>query len=207
MKPNYLLIAGTIVAGLWCVAAKADVAAVAPPAEPTVQPPESIYDRAFDEAFKKSTEGWLVDPLRFIEEDMALSYTELNAMKTDKPVQKIQHQAFTRLEAVIKLLEKECSGGAGGGANPTKPLGKSVIAKGPGGQGEMHDPKAGDKQWATLPPKQREQILQSKTQGFPPGFEAVLQSYYQRLAQEQVDGASPAAAPAGDEQPATQGAK
>jgi hypothetical protein len=50
----------------------------------------------------------------------------------------------------------------------------------------MIDPKAGEKQWGNLPPKQREQILQSKTDGFPPGYEAMLQSYYQRLAREQM---------------------
>src|SRR5687767_2003525 len=165
---------------------------------PTVQPPRSIYDKAFDDAFKKATEGWLEDPLKYIDDDMKHCTTELAALKTDKPVQQVQTKVVTRLDAVIKLLEKQCSGGGGGGANPTKPLEKSIIAKGPGGQGEMHDPKAGEKQWASLPPKQREQILQSRTQGFPPGFEAILQSYYERLAQEQsAEEASAAPTPAG----------
>jgi hypothetical protein len=83
------------------------------------------------------------------------------------------------------MLQKACKGG-GGGANPTRPLNDSIIAKGPGGQGAMVDPKQGDKQWASLPPKQREQILQSQTEGFPPGYERILQSYYQRLSEEKV---------------------
>ena len=49
--------------------------------------------------------------------------------------------------------------------------------------------------WGNLPPKLREQILQSKTDGFPPGYEALLQSYYRRLASEQVN--------TGDEKPST----
>jgi hypothetical protein len=165
-------------------------------AEPKpIQPPQSIYDQAFDNAYKKATEGWLEDPLKFIHGDMTQSQGELTELKTGKPTQKVQDEAVTRLDAVIKLLDKQCNG-AGGGSNPTKPLNKTIIAKGPGGQGDMHDPKAGDKQWASLPPKQREQILQSKTQGFPPGFESILQSYYERLAQEQVEDASAAPAPA-----------
>jgi hypothetical protein len=162
-----------------------------------IKPPESIYDQSFDNAYKKATEGWLEDPLKFIHGDMTQSQGDLSDMKTGKPTQKVQNEAVTRLDAVIKLLDKQCNG-AGGGANPTKPLNKTIIAKGPGGQGDMHDPKAGDKQWASLPPKQREQILQSKTQGFPPGFESILQSYYERLAQEQVEDAAATAAPAPD---------
>jgi hypothetical protein len=178
-------------------AADAPVATDAKAEPQPLKPPQSIYDQSFDNAYKKATEGWLEDPLKFIHGDMAQSQGELSEMKTGKPVQKVQDQAVTRLDAVIKLLDQQCNGGAGSNPNPTKPLQKTIIAKGPGGQGDMHDPKAGDKQWASLPPKQREQILQSKTQGFPPGFESILQSYYERLAQEQVDDAT-AAAPTAD---------
>ena len=71
-----------------------------------------------------------------------------------------------------------------------------MLANGPGGINDLHDPKAGEKQWGNLPPKLREQILQSKTDGFPPGYEALLQSYYRRLATEQVSGGD-------DKQPTT----
>jgi hypothetical protein len=159
----------------------------APVDHPQLAPPRSVYDQAFDDAVKKATQGWLEDPFKHIGADMSLCHDRLAEFKTDQPVQQRQDQVVERLNTVIAMLEKECSGGAGGGANPTKPLGRSLIAKGPGGQGDMHDPKQGEKRWADLPPKQREQILQSKTEGFPPGFEAVLQSYYERLAQEQLD--------------------
>jgi hypothetical protein len=210
MKASLLSIA-TLAAGFAAVPAatpataaavdNAPAAGAAAATEPQpLKPPQSIYDQAFDNAYKKVTEGWLEDPLKFIHGDMTQSQGELADLKTGKPVQKVQNQAVTRLDAVIKLLDKQCNG-AGGGANPTKPLNQTKVVSGPGGQGEMHDPKAGDKQWASLPPKQREQILQSKTQGFPPGFESILQSYYERLAQEQVEDAGAAtpaaAAPAG----------
>jgi hypothetical protein len=161
--------------------------ATKPPAE--VQPPRSIYDRALDDTIHKATDGWMEDPLKAIAGDMDHCTGELTAFRTNKPVQQREEQAISRLDAVIKQLEKECNGSkAGGSVNPTKPMNKSVIAGGPGGMSEMHDAKNGEKQWASLPPKQREQILQSKTQGFPPGFESILQSYYERLAQEDVGG-------------------
>jgi len=137
------------------------------------------------------------DPLRFLASDMSGIVQKLAEYKTDKPVQQKQDEVVQSLDELIKELEKQCKGGGKAGGGGGKPLGQSVIAGGPGGQGEMIDPKKGDKQWTTLPPKQREQILQSQTEGFPPGYEAILQSYYRRLSQEQVnpDGSPPAAAP------------
>jgi hypothetical protein len=84
------------------------------------------------------------------------------------------------------MLEKQCKGGGGGGPNPSRPLADSVISGGPGGQGEMVDADDQNKRWANLPPRQREAIQQSQTEGFPAGYEAILQSYYRRLAQEQT---------------------
>jgi hypothetical protein len=135
------------------------------------------------------------DPLRFLAGDMSVIVGDLSAFQTDKPVQAKEDQVVSRLDALIKELEKQCKSGGGGGANPSRPLGRSILARGPGGQGDMIDPKQGDKQWASLPAKQREQILQSQTEGFPPGYERILQSYYQRLSEEKVTG-EPAAVPA-----------
>jgi hypothetical protein len=127
------------------------------------------------------------DPLRYLAHDMKDIYGDLSATKTDKPVQDKQQKVVDRLNQLIAMLEQQKSGlGRSSSRNPTKPRPDSVISQGPGGQGPMIDPKAGEKQWGNLPPKQREQILQSKTDGFPPGYEAMLQSYYQRLAREQM---------------------
>ena len=150
------------------------------------------------------------DPLRFLARDMSVIVGDLAAYQTDQPVQVKEEKVVGHLDDLIKQLEKQCSGGGGGGANPTRPLGRSILARGPGGQGEMIDPRQGDKQWASLPAKQREQILQSQTEGFPPGYERILQSYYQRLSEEKVAGDTPPtgdatsgeAAPASDSKPA-----
>ncbi len=157
--------------------------------------PLSPFEREAKRLLDKQHADWMKDPLRHLAGDMSGIVGDLEALRTGEPVQGKQSRVAGQLETLIKQLEKECAGGAGGGPNPTKPLGKSILAKGPGGVGEMHDPKAGEKQWASLPPKQREQILQSKTDGFPPGYESLLQSYYQRLAQEEVGSTPGEAAP------------
>ena len=136
---------------------------------------------------RQAMAGRDADPLRYLAHDMKDIVGDLSATKTDKPVQEKQEKVVGRLNELIAMLEKQKSGnGRSSSRNPTKPRADSVIASGPGGQGPMIDPKAGEKQWGNLPPKQREQILQSKTDGFPPGYEAMLQSYYQRLAREQM---------------------
>ena len=84
-------------------------------------------------------------------------------------------------------------GGTGGGPGGVKPAEKSTLAKGPGGMGELKTPKKTGKGYDDLTPKEREKILQSKTEGFPPGFEDVLADYYRRLAKADGAAAEPAA--------------
>jgi hypothetical protein len=130
------------------------------------------------------------DPLKYIAKDMGSVVVDLDKLQTDHPVQAKEERCVADLDAVIKKLEAAMKKGSGGGGslNPSRPMADSVIAGGPGGIRDLHDPKASERQWGNLPPKQREQILQSKTDGFPPGYEAILQSYYRRLAQEQLAG-------------------
>jgi hypothetical protein len=143
------------------------------------------------------------DPLKFISKDMQNIAGDLAQYQTDKPVQVKQEKVVGELDILIQKLTKACKSGGGASLNPSRPKADSTIGQGPGGIRDLHDPKAGEKKWGDLPPKQREQILQSKTEGFPAGYEALLQSYYRRLAQEQVSGetaadagaAIPAAAP------------
>ena len=151
------------------------------------------YDGTPGNLLTKLLQSRSEDPLRFLAGDMKTIVGDLGAYKTDKPVQRKEDKVVSELDVLIKELEKACKSGGGGGGNPTRPLGRSILARGPGGQGDMIDPKQGDKQWASLPAKQREQILQSQTEGFPPGYERILQSYYQRLSEEKVNAEATAA--------------
>jgi hypothetical protein len=132
------------------------------------------------------------DPLEDITTKMTDVVGDLASLKTDKPVQKNQQEIVENLDTIIQMLEKQKSGSGSGSLNPTKPMSDSRIASGPGGIHDLKDPKSGTRNFGTLPPKERDAILQSKTEGFPPGYESLLQSYYQRLAQEKTTGDAPA---------------
>jgi hypothetical protein len=164
------------------------------PAEPTVQLRHGLRMKLVPPPAPKPAEDG-EDPLAAITEKMSDIVGDLAELKTDHPVQDKQRQVVAKLDEIIMQLEKQKSKtGNGGGNNPTKPMADSVIAKGPGGIGDLRDPKSGTRNINNLPAKERDAILQSKTEGFPPGYENLLQSYYQRLAQEKVsDDATPKA--------------
>jgi hypothetical protein len=138
------------------------------------------------------------DPLAAMAGDMSEITDNLDQQQTGAPVQGEQRQVVSQLDKLIEQLNKQCNGnGSGVTNNPSKPMTDSKIAKGPGGIGPMHDPQAGVKSWGELPAKERDKILQSQNDGFPAGYESLLSSYYNRLAQEQVgDEGKSAAAPA-----------
>jgi len=175
--------------------------APAPPTDAVLKKFSKI-DSVIEGAVKEASETRSQDPIKFIASDMKSVVGYLSEYHTDQPVQARQQQVVSQLDEVIAQLEKECKNGKPGSAlNPSKPMPDSKLGGGPGGIHELTDPKASEKAWGNLSPKQREQILQSKTDGFPPGYESLLQSYYKRLAAEQVadekaSGEAPTTAPA-----------
>ena len=186
------------------VRAETPTASSAPPDQP-----ENVLERVFRfdtqvaQALHEVRGERDEDPLRFLAGDMTGIMGDLSRYMTDKPVQIKEEKVVGELDYLIKLLEKQCGGsGSGSPLNPTRPRADSILANGPGGINDLHDPKAGEKMWGNLPPKQREQILQSKTEGFPPGFESILQSYFMRLAQEHAGEDASDARPAPTTRPA-----
>jgi hypothetical protein len=153
--------------------------------------PEKPY-RPLPSLFQWEVAGAPKDPIQTINRHLGRITGELADAKTNEPVQTQQKKVIGDLDAVIKQIEDEMKqgGGAGSNPNPTRPMQKSILASGPGGSGPLHDPKAGVRPWGDLSPKEREQIMQSQTEGFPPGYESVLSSYFNRLAQEKVNSES-----------------
>lgn len=183
----------------------ANLYAAETPAPPTdsVLRKFSKVDTVIDGAVRSASQTRSSDPIKFISRDMKSVVGDLAEYHTDKPVQVKEQKVVSQLDELIAELEKECkSGKPGGSLNPSKPMPDSKLGGGPGGIHDLTDPKASEKAWGNLSPKQREQILQSKTDGFPPGYETLLQNYYRRLAAEQVTDekgadAAPTTAPAG----------
>jgi hypothetical protein len=113
---------------------------------------------------------------------------DLAKTHTGEPVQ-TQEKAIVRdLDELIAALEKECAACRGGVKrnNPTRGLPDSVIRSGTGGIGTLVDPRESNKDWAKLSSRERDRILQSMSEGFPPEYRLVLERYYRRLAEEKT---------------------
>lgn len=132
-------------------------------------------------------EDVVIDPLTDLALDMEAVAADLSVQETGQTTQETQATIVRKLDALIEQLERELEAGAGGasGANPQRPLQDSMIIGGPGGMGDLRTPRDLGKNWGELPPKERERILQSLTEGFPPHYQKILEHYYRRLAAEQ----------------------
>jgi hypothetical protein len=122
-------------------------------------------------------------PLRTIARRMTVIHQDLSQLQTDEPVQTRERQVVGSLNELIAALEKKCSGN-GTGHIPNGGRKQSLIVKGDTAFGDLHGVDPNARIWGQLPAKLRNEILQSKTEGFPPGYEALLQSYYQQLSEE-----------------------
>ena len=104
-------------------------------------------------------------------------------------------------------LEKQCNGCKNGRKKnrPTSPARDSDIRGGPGGMGSLVAPGESAKDWAKLSPRERDRILQSMSEGFPPEYRTVLERYYRRLAEEKTvaPGVEKATPNKADDAPAT----
>ncbi len=134
---------------------------------------------------------WMKDPFKHLEGEMEVVVTDLAGGEVKKPAEEDQPRILSELELLVKMLERSCSGsGSGSGmasGNPTRPANSSTLAQGPGGTGDLRDPKSSRRKWADLTPKERQKILQSQTGEFPAGFEQILEDYYRQLATDSTD--------------------
>lgn len=127
------------------------------------------------------------NPIEEIALEMKVVTRHLNKLQTGKkPTRDKQEEVVSMLDNLIAELEKECAACRGGtsGNKPNRPLADSMIIGGPGGIGDLHAGKDNGKKWGELPPKERERIMQSMTEGFPAHYQTVLERYYRRLAEE-----------------------
>jgi hypothetical protein len=111
---------------------------------------------------------------------------ELNRKQTGKPVQTEQKAIVDDLDKLIASLEKKRANCRGGlkNARPNNGMDDSRIGRGPGGMGDLVNTNDSVKDWAKLSARERDRILQSMSEGFPPEYRLVLERYYRRLAEE-----------------------
>jgi len=132
---------------------------------------------------------------------MTVVVDDLAKKETGEPVQKQQKAVVRDLDALIKSLERQASRRRGNIAqnDPRMPATGGTHG-GTGGVGDLVDPNDSQKDWAKLSARERDRILQSMSEGFPPEYRQVLERYYRRLAEEKTikagsgDAAEPKAA-------------
>jgi hypothetical protein len=134
------------------------------------------------------------NPFFSVRDLMANVVSDLGKLSTGKPTQDKESEIVKKLDVLIQELEKQCEKCNGGSSTsrPTSPLRDSQLMGGPGGIGDLRDPKKSEKKWAQLPPHERDRILQSMTEGFPAQYQEVLERYYRRLADEKTVAEGPA---------------
>jgi hypothetical protein len=127
-------------------------------------------------------------PISSISSKMTVVATDLGQTETGKPVQAKQERIVRDLDDLIAALEKECAACKGGikRNNPRRGLPDSVIRSGTGGIGNLVNPAQSQKDWAKLSDRERDRIIQSMSEGFPPEYRTVLERYYRRLAEEKT---------------------
>lgn len=139
-----------------------------------------------------------------IADKMAGVADELHQTRTGEPVQGEQKAIVRDLDALIASLEQECQACRNGlkRNNPRRGMEDSMISGGTGGVGTLGNPDEAGKDWSKLSDRERDRILQSMSEGFPPEYRTVLERYYRRLAEEKpapAPGSSPVVEePAGD---------
>ena len=97
----------------------------------------SPVDTVIDKAVHDATVTRQQDPIKFLVQDMGSITGDLSAYHTDKPVQAKEEKVVGQLDEMIKQLEQETKGGAGGNMNPMRPMADSKLGGGPGG---IHEP-------------------------------------------------------------------
>jgi len=125
-------------------------------------------------------------PVTDITRKMTLVSFKLAQEDTGEPVRKKQSEILSDLDELIAALEKECAACRGGikRNNPSKPMADSMLSRGLGGIGALVPPEGGSEDWSSLSERERDRILQSMSEGFPPEYRTVLERYYRRLAEE-----------------------
>jgi len=146
--------------------------------------------------FGKPTKPSAPKPITSISEEMTGVAGDLAKTQTGEPVQTQEKTIVHDLDVLIAELEKQCANCKGGikKNKPSSPMMDSMIRSGTGGMGDLADPSVSNKDWAKLSGRERDRILQSMSEGFPPEYRTVLERYYRRLAEEKSAPASGAVA-------------
>ncbi len=130
---------------------------------------------------------------------LSFAHRRLNHGDAGERVVKRQQEAADLLSAMIEEAEEsekagsgkpggggsQSGGQPGGNQNPTQGASQSTLPGGESRMGELRrrTAKPGDA-WGKMPPREREQILQTLQRRFPSQYRELLEQYYKQLAKD-----------------------
>lgn len=127
---------------------------------------------------------------------MVYAGRRLSQLETGQPVQTRQQRAIELLDKLIEEAEQQeqssssSSGGGGspGGQNqgPSTPMPDSALPGGQAGESYLRNKRTAKpgEAWGTMPPAEREKILQALRDSFPSRYRQLVEQYYQELSKQ-----------------------
>lgn len=125
---------------------------------------------------------------------MSYAARRLDHSETGDPVQERQRRAVELLEKLIEEAEQnEQSGGGGSGSGsgsgqkaPQSPMQDSTLPSGGGPPTSLRSARKiqPGEVWGSMPPAERERILQTLRDSFPSRYRQLVEQYYEELAKQ-----------------------
>lgn len=128
---------------------------------------------------------------------LTYAHRKIRNRLTDVALLDRQDEAIALLDQLIEEAEEQESnqgGGEGSGSGKDGPSGgqrpgggarRSMLPSGEGGVGELRKVRARPGEvWGKMPPKEREQVLQTLQRRFPSQYRELLEQYYKQLAKD-----------------------
>jgi len=168
-----------------------------PPSDNPIEQ-DRVEERKLD-VFPLDDPAWLEDPFMVLGLEMDQAQSDLLEGFTRPPAKVTQPRILGRLDQMIEMLEKQCNGSKmSPGQGGKKGAEDSFLRKSEAKTGELHAADEQGRRWGKLSPKDRDKILKSRDEGFPPGFEDVLADYYRRVSRGDAEGEAPPASSAAE---------
>ena len=129
---------------------------------------------------------------------MAYAGRRLSQLETGNPVKTRQERAIEILDKLIEEAEQReqsgssssssSSGGSQGNPNqaPSTPMQDSTLPGGSAGEEYLRSKRTAKpgEQWGSMPPAEREKILQALRDSFPSRYRQLVEQYYQELSKQ-----------------------
>ena len=141
---------------------------------------------ALAQLMEKDLERLQDKSLEMVSRKMKSVERNLDSGNAGEKVQNSEEEIVKMLDSMIEEMEQESQNQKKQMSRSLKPGKPSEKAKPSGGKGPGHVTRRElkfEKEWGTLPEKEREEILQQLGRDFPPHYREAIEQYFRRIAE------------------------